>query len=52
MVWKLRLVGREGGAQMTQNTIQEAGGSSELDSSIALGQINIRAQVTVSFELE
>lgn len=44
--------GARGGAQMAQNAIQEAGASSESGSSIALGQISVRAQVTVSFELE
>jgi len=44
--------GARGGAQMAQNAIQEAGGPPEMGSSIALGQISIRAQITVSFELE
>ncbi|MEW5692254.1 MAG: SIMPL domain-containing protein [Candidatus Hydrogenedentota bacterium] len=38
---------------MAQNVIQNvAGGPSETESSIAVGQININARVTVSFELE
>jgi uncharacterized protein YggE len=37
---------------MTQNVIQEAGGASALaDSSVAPGQIDVTARVTVSFEL-
>jgi len=38
---------------MAQNVIQNvAGGPSETESSIALGQINVNARVTVNFELE
>ena len=37
---------------MAQNTIQEAGASPPAEGSIALGQISVNAQVTVSFELE
>ena len=43
--------GRYGGA-MAQNVIQNTGGASETDGSIALGQIKVNAKVTVSFELE
>jgi hypothetical protein len=37
---------------MAQNVIQNVGGQPSADSSIALGQINVNATVTVSFELE
>ena len=37
---------------MAQNVIQNVGGPSETDGSIALGQIKVNAKVTVSFELE
>ncbi|RJO65699.1 MAG: DUF541 domain-containing protein [Candidatus Omnitrophota bacterium] len=37
---------------MSQNVVQNAGGSAEGGSSIALGQITVKAQITVSFELE
>jgi len=42
------------GGTMTQNVVQNAGGSGAPpdDSSIALGQITVNARVTVSFELE
>lgn len=40
------------GGTMTQNVIQEVGGGSFTDETIAPGQITVRAQVTVSFELE
>jgi len=44
--------GTRWGAGMTQNVIQEVGGASALaDSSVAPGQIDITARVTVSFEL-
>jgi len=42
---------RYGGA-MTQNIVQNASGPSDSDSSIALGQIKVTAQINVSFELE
>jgi hypothetical protein len=37
---------------MTQNVIQEVGGSSYTEETMAPGQITVRAQVSVSFELE
>ena len=40
------------GSMMTQNVIQEVGGPAYTDGTIAPGQITVRAQVTVSFELE
>jgi hypothetical protein len=44
--------GSRWGGAMTQNVIQEAGGISVLtDSSVAPGQIDVNARVTVSFEL-
>ena len=44
--------GTRWGVGMTQNVIQEVGGASALaDSSVAPGQIDITARVTVSFEL-
>jgi len=44
--------GSRWGAGMTQNVIQELGGASALaDSSVAPGQIDVTARVTVSFEL-
>jgi uncharacterized protein len=44
--------GSRWGGGMTQNVIQEVGGASALaDSSVAPGQIEITARVTVSFEL-
>ncbi len=43
---------RWGRGGMSQNVIQNAGSPSETESSIALGQINVNARVTVSFELE
>jgi uncharacterized protein YggE len=44
--------GSRWGGAMTQNVIQEAGGASVLaDSSLAPGQIEVNAGVTVSFEL-
>ena len=44
--------GTRWGTSMTQNVIQEAGGASALaDSSVAPGQIDVTARVTVSFEL-
>ena len=45
--WRSR--GRGG---MSQNVIQNVAGSSDSESSIALGQIKVNARVTVSFELE
>ncbi len=44
--------GSRWGGAMTQNVIQEVGGASALaDSSVAPGQIEVTARVTVSFEL-
>ncbi|MBN1137352.1 MAG: SIMPL domain-containing protein [Anaerolineae bacterium] len=44
--------GSRWGGAMTQNVIQEVGGASTLaDSSVAPGQIEVTARVTVSFEL-
>ena len=44
--------GSRWGSGMTQNTIQEVGGASALaDSSVAPGQIDVTARVTVVFEL-
>lgn len=40
------------GGMMTQNIIQEVGGGSFAEETIAPGQITVRAQVTVSFEME
>jgi uncharacterized protein YggE len=40
------------GGMMSQNVIQNVGGPSQPDSTISLGQINVNARVTVSFELE
>ena len=40
------------GMSMSQNVIQNVGGSASGGDSIALGQIKIKANVTVSFELE
>jgi uncharacterized protein YggE len=45
--------GARGGSQMMQNVVQDGAASSGAgDGTIALGQISIKAQVTVSFELE
>ena len=38
--------------QSVQNVIQDVDGSSESESSIALGHIKVTARITVSFELE
>jgi len=44
--------GSRWGSAMTQNTVQEyQGGSLGVDSSVAPGQISVRASVAVSFEL-
>ena len=44
---------RWAGSRMSQNVIQNVGGApSTMESSIELGQINVNARVTVSFELE
>ncbi|MDD5454328.1 MAG: SIMPL domain-containing protein [Candidatus Ratteibacteria bacterium] len=43
---------RWGGNMMSQNIVQNAGGTSETESTIELGQINVNARITVSFELE
>ena len=40
------------GGMMTQNVIQEVGNSSFTEETLAPGQITVRAQVSVSFELE
>ena len=40
------------GGGMAQNVMQEVAGTSQPDGGIALGQIEINAEVTVSFELE
>jgi len=40
------------GGMMAQNVIQEVGGTSFSEETIAPGQITVRAQVTISFELE
>ena len=44
--------GSRGRGGMSQNVIQDVAGSSESESSIALGQIKVTARITVSFELE
>ena len=44
--------GSRGRGGMYQNVIQNVAGSSESESSIALGQIKVTARITVSFELE
>ncbi len=44
--------GSRWGGGMAQNVVQNAGGGSGPDGSIAPGQITISARVTVSFELE
>jgi hypothetical protein len=44
--------GSRWGAGMAQNVVQNVGGRSELDGSMAPGQITVSARVTVSFELE
>jgi hypothetical protein len=44
--------GNRWGGGMSQNVVQNYGGQSRAQSSIALGQINVNARVTVSFELE
>jgi uncharacterized protein YggE len=49
--WYNRWWGSRGG-MMTQNVIQEVGGVTLTEETIAPGQITVRAQVTVSFELE
>jgi uncharacterized protein YggE len=43
---------RWGRSSMAQNVVQSYSGQTQSDSSIALGQINVNARVTVSFELE
>ena len=43
---------RWGRNSMAQNVVQSYSGQPQSDSSIALGQINVNARVTVSFELE
>ncbi len=40
------------GGQMSQNAVQNIGSPSEGESSVALGQISVNANVTVSFELQ
>lgn len=40
------------GGQMSQNAVQNVSSSSEGESSVALGQISVNANVTVSFELQ
>lgn len=44
--------GSRWGGGMAQNVVQDAGSFSRAESTIALGQINVTARVTVSFELE
>lgn len=44
--------GNRWGGGMSQNVVQNYGGQAQEDSTIALGQINVNARVTVSFELE
>lgn len=43
---------RCGGQMMQQNVVQNVGSPSEGESSVALGQISVTANVTVSFELQ
>jgi hypothetical protein len=43
---------RWGRSSMAQNVVQNYSGQPQSDSSIALGQINVNARVSVSFELE
>lgn len=43
---------RWGRSSMAQNVIQSHSGQPQSDSSVALGQINVNARVTVSFKLE
>ncbi len=51
--WYNNWWGSRWGGAMTQNVIQNVGeSSSAMDSTIELGQINVNAKVTVSFELE
>jgi len=51
--WYNRWWGSRWGGVMMQNVIQNVpGGSSETEGTIALGQINVNARVTVSFELK
>lgn len=44
--------GSRWGGGMAQNVMQNVAGPSGAEGSIALGQINVNAKVTVSFELE
>jgi len=50
--WYNNWWGGRWGGPMSQNVIQNYGGQAQQDSTIALGQINVNARVTVSFELE
>lgn len=44
--------GQKSGSQMMQNVVQEAPGSGAGGDTVALGQISVKAQVTISFDLE